>query len=334
MPHSPAASAENLLRQAAALVRRELASVDRAIAARLTSDIELIHALAAHITAAGGKRLRPLIVLLSANCSGRESQSPHRVTLAAVIEFIHTATLLHDDVVDASSLRRGRATANQVWGNEASVLVGDFLYSRAFEMILETENLTVMRILAATTNAIAEGEVMQLSNRGAADLTESQYMETIRRKTAKLFAAAAAIGATIGGGGDAQTNAFAAYGLALGTAFQLVDDIFDYAADGKTIGKNIGDDLAEGKLTLPLIRALQTCDAVQRRIIQRAIQTRARDQVHAIRDMVESLGALEYTYRQAETFAAAAAAALAEIPPSAYKDALLGLAEYALRRRR
>ncbi|MGI9310659.1 MAG: polyprenyl synthetase family protein, partial [bacterium] len=247
---------KSLLRAASALVAGELDAVNDEIQRRLTSDIALIRALGVHITNSGGKRLRPLILLLSAKACGY--RGGNHIILAAVIEFIHTATLLHDDVVDASAMRRGQATANHVWGNGASVLVGDFLYSRAFEMMLDADDMEIMRILAATTNAIAEGEVMQLLNARAPDTTEAAYLETIRRKTAKLFESASRLGAVVAtpssaADADADTDtraALAAYGMSIGTAFQLIDDLLDYTADSGEIGKNIGDDLAEGKPTL------------------------------------------------------------------------------------
>jgi len=258
------------------------------------------------------------------------------VTLAAVIEFIHTATLLHDDVVDASSMRRGRATANHVWGDAASVLVGDFLYSRAFEMMLATDNMEVMRILAATTNAIAEGEVLQLMNARAADTTERDYFDTIHRKTAKLFESAARLGGVAAGRPAAECAALAAFGLRFGAAFQLVDDILDYNAPPADTGKNAGDDLAEGKLTLPLIIALQRADAGQQKVLRRAVAAGAgggRDAFSAALAIVESTGALDYTMQRAAAEAAAAVESLAGIRASRYKDALVGLADFAVRRR-
>ena len=244
-----------LLDSAIALVKDDLEAVNATIQQRLTSDIVLINTLGTYIVKSGGKRLRPLILLLCARCCGY--QGSDHVLLAAVIEFIHTATLLHDDVVDASSTRRGQPTANDVWGNEASVLVGDFLYSRSFEMMVETENMEVMRILAGTTNAIAEGEVLQLLNAHSPETSESQYMETIHRKTAKLFESASWLGGIIAGENEQTCKKLADYGMYLGTAFQLIDDILDYNADAEDIGKDIGDDLAEGKPTLPLIYALE-----------------------------------------------------------------------------
>lgn len=322
--------ANTLLRAATALVRDELDEVNAAIQHRLDSDIALIRTLGAYITRSGGKQLRPLILLLSAKV-GNYVGGDH-ITLAAVIEFIHTATLLHDDVVDASAMRRGRATANQVWGNEASVLVGDFLYSRSFQMMVETDNTEVMRILAATTNAIAEGEVMQLMNARSPDTTEQAYLQTIHRKTAKLFESAAQLGAVISAQPPAIRDGLAAYGIHLGTAFQLVDDIFDYGVHGGDIGKNVGDDLAEGKPTLPLIHALKHGTAKQQRLLRHAIENGAREKIAEVLAIVESTGALAYTTHQATQQATAAINALATVPESPYKAALINLAEFAVRR--
>jgi len=340
------AEADALLRAATDLARDELQQVSAVIRRHLDSDIALIRALGAYIVQAGGKRLRPLMLLLSAKVgdgdnhrddADRRDDKPHNavaaaVVLAAVIEFIHTATLLHDDVVDASEMRRGRATANHVWGNQASVLVGDFLYSRAFEMMLETDNMEVMRILAATTNAIAEGEVMQLMNARAAHTTEAAYFDTIGRKTAKLFESAARLGGVAGGRPAAECDALATFGLHFGVAFQLVDDILDYAADFADTGKNAGDDLAEGKLTLPLIVALQRAGGEQRAALRRAVEGGARERVGEVLGIVESTGALDYTIRCAKRESAAAIDALAGIPDSRYKTALAGLAKFATMR--
>jgi len=332
-PAEPAVSPpdpESLLQSATGLVRPELGQLNGVIRRHLQSDIALIRTLGAYIIKSGGKRLRPLILLLSARAGGYHG-SDH-IILAAVVEFIHTATLLHDDVVDASKMRRGRATANQVWGNEASVLVGDFLYSRSFEMMLEADNMEVMRILAATTNAIAEGEVMQLLNARSPDTTEQAYFETIRRKTAKLFESAARLGMVISGRPPAESAALAAFGLHLGTAFQLIDDILDYSADSADTGKNAGDDLAEGKPTLPLIIALKRGNGRQRQILRQAIENGERERVGEILAIVESTGALAYTAEQATRQARAAVAALAEIRASPYKQALIHLAEFSARR--
>ena len=327
---SVAADAEHLLQSATSLVRDDLDAVNRAIRQRLDSDIALIRTIGAHLINSGGKRLRPLILLLSAKASGYRGN--HHIILAAVIEFIHTATLLHDDVVDASAMRRGQATANQVWGNEASVLVGDFLYSRSFEMMVETDNTEVMRVLAATTNAIAEGEVMQLLNTRSPDTTEQAYLDTIHRKTAKLFESAARLGAVISKREPSEHAALAAYGIHLGTAFQLIDDILDYSADSETIGKNAGDDLAEGKPTLPLIHALRHGTREQQQTVRHAIENGARESIGTILAIVESTGALAYTAGQAKLQATAAIEALAGIGESRYKEALINLAEFSVKR--
>lgn len=252
------------------LVGEEMRAVDREIQERLRSDVALVSQLGAYIVNSGGKRLRPIVVLLSAKAF--DFRGRDHIQLATVIEFIHTATLLHDDVVDASQLRRGRSTANAIWGNEASVLVGDFLYSRAFEMMVEVDSMRVMEILAKTTNIIAEGEVLQLLNCHDPDITEQQYIQVIRSKTAKLFEAAAQLGAVITAQATETQVAMTSYGMHLGTAFQLIDDVLDYSAGNHTLGKNIGDDLAEGKPTLPLIHALNQGDAARRRLLRNAIE--------------------------------------------------------------
>ncbi len=252
-----------------ALTHDDRHAVDREITRRLQSDVALINKLAGYIIHSGGKRLRPLIVLLASRACGY--QGTDHVALAAIVEFIHTATLLHDDVVDSSELRRGQSTANVVWGNEASVLVGDFLYSRAFEMMVDVRDMRVMEILSKATNTIAEGEVMQLLNCREPDISEEHYLYVIRSKTAKLFEAAAQLGAVISGSDTAIEQALAAYGMHLGTAFQLIDDVLDYSSDSKALGKNIGDDLAEGKPTLPLIHALRTGNVHQRELLRTAL---------------------------------------------------------------
>ena len=307
-------------------------AVDHLIQTRLDSEIVLIRTLGAHIINSGGKRLRPLIVLLSAKASGYQGEA--HIALAAVIEFIHTATLLHDDVVDASKLRRGQATANEVWGNEASVLVGDFLYSRAFEMMVEMAQPEVMGVLAATTNAIAEGEVMQLLNARQPDTSEEIYFQTIERKTARLFAAAAQLGGVIAAVAPATVAALAAYGTHLGSAFQLTDDILDYRAGSEQMGKNVGDDLAEGKPTLPLIYALRHAPAAAQSIVRSAIKNGERERLDEILAIVESCGALTYTADKAQQHSKSAIAALESVPKSPYKHALLELAEFSIRRGR
>ncbi|MGR3914601.1 MAG: polyprenyl synthetase family protein [Gammaproteobacteria bacterium] len=320
-----------LLQTATDLVAPELEAVDRIIRARLDSDIKLIREVGAHIIQSGGKRLRPVILLLSAK-AGNYRGGDH-ILLAAVVEFIHTATLLHDDVVDASHMRRGRATANQLWGNQASVLVGDFLYSRSFEMMLEARNMEVMRILAATTNSIAEGEVMQLLNARSAKTSEADYLETIRRKTATLFESAAQLGMLIGECAE-WAPALGAYGAALGCAFQLIDDMLDYNAGSGALGKNAGDDLAEGKPTLPLIHALRHGTARQRATVRRALENGERERLGEILAIIESTGALAYTAQLARRQAAAAVEALAGIGESPFKQALIALADFAVRRGR
>lgn len=305
-------------------------AVDQEIHARLRSDVVLINQMGAYIVNSGGKRLRPLVVLLSAkafNYSDRE-----HIQLATIIEFIHTATLLHDDVVDASQMRRGKSTANAIWGNEASVLVGDFLYSRAFEMMVEINSMRVMEILAKTTNTIAEGEVMQLLNCHDPDATEENYVQVIRSKTAKLFEAAAQLGAVIAGQDRNTQSAMAAYGMHLGTAFQLVDDVLDYSRGNQLLGKNIGDDLAEGKPTLPLIRALHNGDDDQRLLLRDAIERGGLDTIDDVVAAIEATGSLTYTARRAEEEAQLARQALMAIPDSRYKQALLDLAYFSVHR--
>ena len=313
-----------------ALVEQELKSVDQEILRRLSSDVALIGDLGGYIIHSGGKRLRPLIVLLASRAFGYEGEA--HIRLAAIIEFIHTATLLHDDVVDASEMRRGQSSANAVWGNEASVLVGDFLYSRAFEMMVEVDSMRVMEILAHTTNAIAEGEVMQLLNVHNPDTTEAEYIKVIRSKTAKLFEAATRLGAVISGQEPRMEAAMAHYGMHLGTAFQLIDDALDYSRDSGALGKNVGDDLAEGKPTLPLIHAMRQGDAEQRNLIRRAIEKGGLDQIDAIVRAIESTGSIAYTAAKAEDEAALAKEALAPVPDSPFKQALTDLAYYSVHR--
>ena len=313
-----------------ALIAGDMAAVNRLICDRLTSDVALINQLGNYIVNSGGKRLRPQLVLLASRAFDYEG--PHHVTLAAIVEFIHTATLLHDDVVDASELRRGQKTANAIWGNEAAVLVGDFLYSRAFEMMVEVGNMRVMEILAHATNTIAEGEVLQLLNCNDADTTEERYLEVIRSKTAKLFEAATQLGAVISGRPAAEDKAMASYGMHLGTAFQLIDDVLDYSASPQETGKNIGDDLAEGKPTLPLIYAMRTGSATQTRLIRRAIEYGGRDNIDAVMRAIESTGALAYTARSAQAEARKAAEALVVIPDSPYQEALHALVEFSVNR--
>lgn len=320
-----------------ALVAGGMDRVDELIRLRLASDVVLINQLSAYIIGSGGKRLRPQLVLLAAGACGLDGEtSPesarHPVTVAAIIEFIHTATLLHDDVVDASELRRGRDTANAVWGNEAAVLVGDFLYSRAFEMMIDVQSLEVMSILASTTNRIAEGEVMQLLNVREPGVTESQYIAVIEAKTARLFQAATELGAVLAGESMQIRQALANYGKHLGTAFQIVDDVLDYRSDSETTGKNIGDDLAEGKTTLPLIYAMRDGNAVQAHMISDAIRTEGLDRLTNVLDVIEQTDALAKSMVRASESAEAAIEELSVLPESRHRDALERVAQYSVER--
>ena len=313
-----------------ALISDDMGAVDALIINRLQSDVVLVNSIGHYIVNSGGKRLRPLLVLLAAGaCS---YAGPHHIGLAAVIEFIHTSTLLHDDVVDSSDLRRGRKTANALWGNEASVLVGDFLYSRSFQMMVEAGSMRVMEILADTTNVIAEGEVMQLMNCHDPDTTEERYYEVIRCKTAKLFEAAARLGAVLGERPAAEEEALTAYGMHLGIAFQLVDDALDYASSAEEMGKNIGDDLAEGKPTLPLIYAMRTGTPEQSALIRTAIEEGGLESIEAVRAAIASTDAIAYTARSAQAEAEKAIQSLGVIPESPYRDALEELARFAVSR--
>ena len=312
------------------LVDGDLQAVNELIRVSLSSDVALINQLSHYIVNSGGKRLRPILVLLAANaCNYRGNQ---HIKLAAVIEFIHTATLLHDDVVDASQLRRGNVTANAVWGNEASVLVGDFLYSRAFEMMVNANDMRIMDIMSHTTNTIAEGEVLQLLNCHDAETTESRYMDVISRKTARLFQAAARIGAVLGQQDETIENALADYGMHLGGAFQLIDDVLDYSASPEDTGKNLGDDLAEGKPTLPLIHAIHKGTPSQAKLIRKAIENGGHDNMQAVCAVIETTGAIPYTAQAAKKEADSAITALKPLPESAYKEALYALAEFSVSR--
>jgi octaprenyl-diphosphate synthase len=314
-----------------ALVQADSKAVNQLILARLSSDIALINELGRYIINSGGKRLRPLLVLLASRACGYQGE--HHIELAAVIEFIHTATLLHDDVVDASDLRRGNETANAIWGNEAAVLVGDFLYSRSFEMMVSIGSMRAMEILSTTTNVIAEGEVLQLLNCHDPDTTEDLYRDVIRYKTAKLFEASAQLGAVLGNQPPAIEQAMAHYGMHLGTAFQLIDDALDYGSSGENIGKNIGDDLAEGKPTLPLIYAMRNGTPEQVKAIRQAIENGGRSHIEPVLEAIESTNAIAYTAQAAQREADTATEALAELlPASPYKEALYGLAEFSVSR--
>lgn len=312
------------------LVASDLTEVDRVIRERLASDVVLVNQVAEYIIAGGGKRLRPLVVVIAAHACGYKGKRHNEA--AAIIELIHTATLLHDDVVDASDLRRGRDTANSVWGNEASVLVGDFLYSRAFEMMVSIGAMRIMDIMASATNKIAEGEVLQLMNANDPETTEQRYFDVIYRKTAKLFEAGCALAGILAEVSPTQQDALVHYGKHLGLAFQLVDDALDYSAKTAELGKNLGDDLAEGKPTLPLIHALKHGTADQQELIRRAIEEGGIDQLNAITAAIESTGGLEYTARRARQEADLAKAALAVIPDSPYLRALSELADFAVAR--
>jgi octaprenyl-diphosphate synthase len=311
-------------------VESDLRAVDAVIRARLDSEVLLIRQVAEYIVGGGGKRLRPLLLLLSAGAFGARGRRCHE--LAAVVEFIHTATLLHDDVVDESDLRRGRSTANALFGNSAAVLVGDFVYSRAFQMMVGVDDMRVLQVLADATNVIAEGEVMQLMNCRNPDVKESEYLDVIRCKTAKLFEAATRLGAILGGAPRDQEDAVADYGMRLGTAFQLIDDVLDYSGEQAVIGKNVGDDLAEGKPTLPLIYAIQHGTAEQARLVRHAIEHGGRDELAPVVDAIRSSGALDYARAQAEREARTAGAALAALPHSRQRDYLLQLADFAATR--
>lgn len=313
-----------------ALVRDDLAAVDQEIRARLQSEVALIGQLAGHLIAGGGKRLRPLIVLLAAKALGYTGRA--HIALATIIEFIHTATLLHDDVVDASEMRRGRTTANAVWGNEAAVLVGDFMYSRAFELMVELNDMRVMAILAHTTNTIAKGEVLQLLNCHDPETTEDRYLAVVQAKTAKLFEASARLAAVINGDGDAIETAMTRYGAHLGTAFQLVDDALDYGRDNPAFGKNVGDDLSEGNPTLPLIHALRHATDAQQALIRSAIENGGGGEIEAVVDAIESAGSIAYTAGRAQVEAERARQALDPLPDSPYKQALLELAYFSIHR--
>ena len=314
-----------------ALIAKDMQAVDAVIRARLHSDVVLVRQVAEYIIQSGGKRMRPALVLLVAGAFGYQGRNHHE--LAAVVEFIHTATLLHDDVVDESSLRRGRDTANALFGNSASVLVGDFLYSRAFQMMVNVGDMRVMEVLSDATNIIAEGEVLQLMNVHDADVGIEDYLRVIRYKTAKLFEAASRLGAILGGA-DAETEAaMATYGMHLGTAFQLVDDVLDYSGDQEEIGKSLGDDLAEGKPTLPLIHVMQHGNVEQAACVRRAIETGGRDEFPAVLAAVQATGALDETRRYAEAEAAIAQKALERLPASQYKESLIELSSFAVARR-
>jgi len=321
------ASAQNLLIQP---IAADLNAVDTVIRQKLHSEVALVNQIGDYIISAGGKRIRPVLVLLIANAYSYRGTDHHQ--LAAVVEFIHTATLLHDDVVDESSLRRGRKTANALFGNAASVLVGDFLYSRAFQMMVSVGDIRIMQILADATNVIAEGEVMQLLNMHDPDVSEERYTQVIRSKTAKLFEAAAQLGALIAGASNEEIEAAAEYGRSLGTAFQLIDDVLDYSGQADDIGKNVGDDLREGKATLPLIYLMEHGTAEQRELVRNCIENGDEQHFDAVLFAVTTSGALDYTKRKAVEASARATASISALPESQFKDALLKLSDFAVNR--
>lgn len=308
----------------------DMAAVNALIRARLTSDVLLINQISEHIIAAGGKRLRPMLVLLAARALGYEGRD--HLQLAAIIEFIHTATLLHDDVVDESDLRRGRKTANALWGNAASVLVGDFLYSRSFQLMVELERMRVMQVLADTTNAIAEGEVLQLLHVNNPDVDEAAYLRVVERKTAILFAAGARLGALLAGADAATQDKLADYGMQLGIAFQIADDVLDFTADTQTLGKNLGDDLAEGKATLPVIHAIEHAEPATRERLRTIIEHGEIAALPELLAAIEASGSIAYARQRAQAHAQAASAALAGLAENDWMDALRGLAVYAIDR--
>ncbi len=317
--------------EVAALADKDMQAVNRLIETSLESDVALVSQVSQYIVMSGGKRLRPMIVLLAARALGYEGEQ--HVRAATIIEFIHTATLLHDDVVDSSERRRGKESANTVFGNQASVLVGDFLYSRSFQMMVDIRDMRVMQILADATNTIASGEVMQLMNVHDPDTTEDDYRQVIYRKTARLFEAGAQIAAVLAARDEADEAAMVEYGQNLGTAFQLVDDALDFDASPEELGKNLGDDLGEGKATLPLIYAMRMGTDDDRALIRQAIVDGGLSQMDSIQAIIKATGALDYTTARAHEAAEVAIAALAGIPDSEHKQALIAIAEFAVQRR-
>ncbi len=313
-----------------ATVADDFDAVNRFILAQLHSNVSLIENIGHYIIDAGGKRMRPVMVLLSARACGYQGRDS--IPLAAVVEFIHTATLLHDDVVDMSSMRRGRRTANEQWNNPSSVLVGDFIYSRAFQLLVELGDMQVMQVMADTTNAIAEGEVLQLLNKHQVSTSEDDYMNIIRNKTAILFQAAAHCGAILAGADQTQQDCLRRAGMHIGMAFQLVDDMLDYSGDARAMGKNIGDDLSEGKPTLPLIRAIQHSPEDQARILRESLHEGSTERIDEVVQIVLRSGAVEYTRSLAEQQADLAREALLQLPPTPYRTALERMTEVAVAR--
>ncbi len=313
------------------LIQDDVTKTDEVLVEHLSSDVALINQMSSYIVNAGGKRLRPLLLLLCARAT--DYQGTHHHLMAAVIELIHTATLLHDDIVDESELRRGKDTANEVWGNAASVLVGDFLYSRAFEMMIKPESMRIMTILSKATNEIAQGEVLQLLNCQNAALTEAEYYQVIERKTAVLFQAATQIGGILSEVDNAQEKALKDYGLYLGNAFQIIDDVLDYQSDASTMGKEVGDDLSEGKTTLPMIYALENTSGVDKQLLEDAINNADNSKIQQVIAILQSVKAFEYTRKQAQKSADLAKQSLSIIKDSEYKDALIALCNLSLQRK-
>jgi len=311
-------------------VEEDFEAVNQFVIDQLYSNVSLVESIGHYIVVAGGKRMRPVLVLLSARACGIENDAHLR--MAGVIEFIHTATLLHDDVVDMSTLRRGRPTANSEWNNPSSVLVGDFIYSRAFQILVSLQNMRIMQIMADTTNRIAEGEVLQLLNKHNADATEVDYLRVIHNKTAILFEAAAQCGAILAGAGERMEEALRMFGLHIGTAFQLIDDVLDYEGESDALGKNVGDDLAEGKPTLPLIYAMQNGDDEDASLIAASLKTGGLDSLEEILQIVRSSGGLDYTRGMAKEQVAKAIACLDTLPESSYREALDSMARFSLER--
>ena len=312
------------------LISHDMLSVNKLIEVSLSSDVPLINQLGQYIINTGGKRLRPALVIISSKIFSYTGNQ--HINLAAIIELIHTATLLHDDVVDASILRRGQKTANQRWGNEASVLVGDFVYSRAFQMMVEVNSLRIMQILSEATNTIAEGEVQQLINRHEPEISENNYLSVIRNKTAKLFEAAAQLGAIISNKTLKEEQAMATYGRHLGTAFQLIDDVLDYSSCENELGKNIGNDLSQGNATLPLLYAMWNGDKKQTEIIRDSVSNGGLENIDEIKDAINSTGAISYTAEIAKQESDLAINALNALPSSKYLDALYSLAKFSIER--